>query len=229
MGASRDPLLAQLKKAFAASHGCDERTARRHFNRNSEEWQAFLSKQGREAARNLQAALPSTPAQAVAIQILGPASPAEIEKPSAVDTPDDQLPEPAKILKAQWRIYKQASEAWSRAVKEGDEIKAIALGQATIKAQDAFYKAKAKYDQWELDERRKIPATEFHAFRAQFVLPLVNLLRGLPAQLGVIMNPKDNAFAIRVGTEYMVGTVHPQIQRLIAALDDYAPEPQLAA
>ncbi len=223
MSASRSPLLADLKKAFAVAHLCNERTARRHFNRQSPEWQAFIAKQGIQAAKNIREAAPSSPAQATALQILGPVTPTGIERPSAADQPDESLPEPARMLKHQWEIYDHATRAWNRAIQEGDEIKALAFGQATIKAQDAYYKAKARHDQWELDERRKIPANEFLAFRAAFIQPLANLLRNLCFQLGPIMNPTDSAFAIRVGNEHMVATVHPQLTRMIDAMEDKIP------
>jgi hypothetical protein len=223
MAASRSPVLAQLKKTFAAAHGCDERTARRHFARLSPEWQTFIAKQGQEAAKHLSAAAPSTPSQATALQIMGPASPADITKPPVADTPDDQLPEPARILKQQWRIYDHAAKAWQAAIIAGDELGAISLGLTTIKAQDAYYKALARHDRWELDERRKIPADEFHSFRARFILPLANSLRSLVAQLAPIMNPKDTPFAMRHGQEYMIATFNPQLQSLIDDLETRAP------
>jgi hypothetical protein len=228
MAASRSPLLADLKKAFAIAHGLTERSARRHFNAQSELWQSFISKQGTEAAKNLTAAQRSTAVQATALQILGPASPATIEKPPVVDQPDEHLAEPQRILKQQWLIYDQASHAWHRALEAGDEVKSYALGQATIKALDAYYKAKSRHDQWELDDRKKVPFSELLAIHAQFLQPVANLIRNLCAQLGPIMNPKDTHYAIRAGNEYMVATVDPQITRIIDGMEEQLRLPSAA-
>lgn len=221
MAATRNPLLAQLKKTFAESHGCDERTARRHFNRNSEDWQAFIAKQGREAAELIGKAKACTEGQAVALQVLSPQG--VMEKPAVADEVEERLAEPERILKTQWEVYQQASAAWRKAMTDGNAIEAHMFGQATIKAQEAYYKAKARHAQWELDERQKIPAQEFHAFRAVFLLPLANLIRNLPAHLGPLMNPGDKAYAIRAGQEYIVGTFDPQLSRLISELDAHVP------
>lgn len=223
MAAPRSRLLADLKKAFAVSHGLDERTARRHYNTNSEKWQAYVAKQGIEAAKNLTASRPSAPAGAAALQMLSPASPAEMAPPGVESVPDDQLSAPARIMKQQWLIYTQASKAWRDAIVGGDEMKSLAFGQATIKAQDAYYKAKARHDQWELDERRKIPAGEFHAFRSAFILPLANFLRNLPAAVAHLVNPQNVPHAMRALDDYMITSGQPQIDRMISALDEQAP------
>lgn len=203
-------ILSDLKKRFAETHGLSERTARRHFNKNSPEWRAFRERERR--APNTESLTPCTVEQVAAFRQTGPAEP-----PRAGDS------EAELILSKQWAIWNQAGSAWERACVEGDDIRAHNFGQATIKALEAFYKAKSQFEQQETDNRQKIPLHEFHLFRVRALLPIANMIRNLAAQLGPVMNPQNAAFAIRAGEEYMIATVHPQIQKCIAALDEFAP------
>lgn len=215
-------MLAELKKAFALAHGCSVRTARREADANSEKWQRFVAQYGIDAAQKVMAAQPVTPAQAAAVQAMSPASPLGIEPPRQAAMPDPELSEPEKIVKQQWNIYAHASKAWRDAMQTGDTIGALAFGQATIKAQDAYYKALARLEQWEVTNRRLVPMSEFQA-----LLPLLssvfNLVRGFPAEIALVANTQSPQTARAAGEEWLQSRFRPQALALIDKLTDHSP------
>lgn len=217
MAAARPPIMADLKKAFAASHGCDVRTARRHANANSEQWQKFVAAYGMEAARKLDKAVPPAPAEAAALQAMSPASPLGLELPPQAWVPDEQLSEPERVVKQQWEIYKQAAKAWNAALQSGNEMGALALGQATIKAMDAYNKAQARLQVWQQENRRVIPMAEF-----QQLLPGLSavfaLLRNMPAELAQAANRTNPDQARAAANDWLTSRFHPAARGILEQL-----------
>lgn len=91
-----------------------------------------------------------------------------------------------------------------------------------------YDKALAKHQQWQIDNRRLIPANEFHAFRSGFLIPLRNMLKNMPAEAAPLVNPKDQQQAIRGGVEYLHQRLNPQIERALTALDALVPSLHLS-
>ena len=145
MGAARPRVMAELKKAFAVTCGCNVRTARRHADANSPEWQRFVANYGMQAAAKVHDGKPAAPAEAAAVQLISKAPPIA-DPPDVADIPDSALSQPELMVKTAWAIYKQASQSWDAAMKSGDAVGAMAFGQATIKAQDALYKAQRRLE-----------------------------------------------------------------------------------
>lgn len=215
-------MLAELKKAFAVAHACSVRTARRDADANSERWQRFVAQYGIEAAAKVLAAQPTTAAEAAAVQSLSPASIQGVDPPRQAAMPDPELSEPEKMVKQQWNIYAHASKAWRDAMQTGDTIGAMAFGQATIKAQDAYYKALARLEQWEVSNRRLVPMSEFQA-----LLPLLssvfNLVRGFPAEIAIVANGQSPQTARAAGEDWLQTRFKPQALALLDKLTDQQP------
>lgn len=224
MAASRNPLLASLKKAFAVAHGCDERTARRHANKNSAEWQAFVAKTGMAAAEKITASEPAsttppTDAEVGAIQVLSPASPSQVMPPPQASRADVELSEPERIVKMQWNIYVQASKSWQAAMKSQDMMAASAFGLSASKALDTYYRALARLEEWQVRMRRLVPFEEF-----QSLLPAMEgtfaLLRAFPAELALEANPSNPALARDAGERWLAARFQPQADALLRKLEE---------
>lgn len=218
--------MASLKKTFAVAHGCDERTARRHANANSQKWQEFVAKAGMAAAQKLDGSgenppPPPTTAEAVALQVLSPASPADVTPPAQASKPDSELSQPEKIVKQQWNIYAQASKAWLQAMKDQNEIAALNFGVAATKALDAYYRALAKFEAWQVATRRLIPFDEVQAL-FPIMEALFDMLRTFPAEIALEANPTNPALARRVGEEWLASRFNPQARAFLEKIDDCA-------
>lgn len=221
MAAPRDRIMAEAVKAYAAAHGLSERQGRRDRNANTERWQAFVRKWGGEAAKKIRAGEPVAAAEAAAVQILSPASPVEVSPPEFRWQPDEKLSPAELMVKQAWQIYDESRKAWKAAFQEGDAMKAMAMGQAVIKAQASYYQAQARLQAWEAETRRVVPLAEVQALLAEFVLPLGALLENCTVELAVAMNPNDTAFALRQGESYKEQRIVPVVKRAIEAFDAY--------
>jgi hypothetical protein len=212
--------MASLKKAYAAAHGCDERTARRHFNSNSESWQKFIAKTGMAAAEKVKpGGEPPADSEAAALQVLSPASPSDVKPPPEASRPDSELSQPEKIVKQQWAIYAQASKAWLQAMKEQDSIGALNFGLAANKALDTYYRALARLEAWQLSSRRLIPWDEFQALQP-IMESLFEMLRSFPAEIALEANPQNPSLARRVAEDWLAHRFNPQAQSFLAKIED---------
>lgn len=222
MAASRNPLLASLKQTFALAYGCDVRTARRHCNANSAKWQEFIARSGMAAAQKIRKpeAPPPTDAEAVALQVLSPASPPPSAPPQA-SQPDAELSLPEKIVKQQWNIYAQASRAWLQAMKDQNELAALNFGIATTKALDAYYRALAKFEAWQVSMRRYIAFDEVQAL-FPIMEALFDLIRAIPAEIALEANPTNPALARRAAEEWLANRFNPQARSFLQKIEDTA-------
>jgi hypothetical protein len=207
------------KRRFAAHHGFSTRTAHRHLLADSELWRNFRGRTEPGAAPKMETIVSKPrkgkPATVAPMKVLT----ADILPPAVASIPDAELCEHALMVKAHWGIWWHASQSWQAAIQRQDEYAAVQFGQVIIKAMEAYYKAKAAYEQHELDEREKFPASDLAELRTEFFIPLGNMLRHLPFQLAPAVNPLDIPHAIKAGTEYMLAHVQPEIDRLLDAME----------
>jgi hypothetical protein len=205
MAAPRDKLLAEQKKKFAAAHNISERQARNHFNSNSELWQRY--KEG--------SPLSTIPESALSVP--EPASPTDVLPPQSEPMVDDEsLPPPVRMERLQWDVYDHARKEF-RAAIPGNTIDAIQLGKITVIAQDAYYKAHAKLEEWRIQQGQMVPEAKFTALANEFLTPLANIMSAAIPELAALMNPTDAAYALRAGREYEASRLKPQIEKAIAA------------
>lgn len=213
--------MAGLKKAFAAAHSCDERTARRHYNANSEKWQVFVAKAGMAAAEKLSNTReePPTDAEAVAVQVLSPSSPAEVKQPAVARLPDSELSQHERIVKDQWSIYDQASKAWLNAFKAQDQTGALAFGLAVSKALDSYYRASERLDKWQAANRRVIPFEEFQTLQP-IMEALFEMIRSFPAEIALEANPTNPSLARDAGQKWLAHRFGPAADSFLQKLQD---------
>lgn len=221
--------MAAVIKAYALSIGKDVRTAQRHAASNHPDWVRF-NQTTMIAAVSQPAAQPMTHAQVGVMASTSTLAPPAM--PEELRAPDAQLAEPERMLKASWLLWSKHFDMWLRCLggkdKMGHDIPpdpAMACVQANmlIKLRADYEKALQKHTQWQIDNRRLIPANEFAAFRSAFLIPLRNMLDNMPAEAAPLMNPQDQQQAIRGGREWLSSRLAPQIAQAIAALDAMAP------
>ena len=230
MNGTKDRAFAAVLKAYAASAGVSLRTAQRHAKGGTDDWKRFS-----QATMVAGVSKPSTePMTAVEVTVLASASPlAPPKMPESVDRPVEELAEPERILRAVWEMWAEHFAMWKRCLggyEKGtgkemprDEPMACVHASMLIKLRVDYDKALQKHTQWEIDQRRLIPANEFHAFRSGFLIPLRNMMANMPAEMAPMVNPSDQQTAIKGGTEYLICRLYPQISQCIDALDRLTP------
>lgn len=220
MAAPRDPLLAKVKKAFAAAHGCDERTARRHCNKRSEQWQAFLAKMAMDGGIKAVAHQPMSEGEAAAIITVSPAMPTEQVLPPVFDhDSSSHLSEVEQMEKQNWVIWRESRKAWETALKAGDAMNAIALGHACIKAQDAYVKSQKRRMEWEQENRRVVPMSEFQAL-VPVLASVFALMRNMPAELAPTANRSNPEQARAAGNDWLMQRFMPAAHEVLQKLNE---------
>ena len=119
-------------------------------------------------------------------------------------------------------------KAWRGFAAQGDSDLALSHAAACVKLRESYEKALVKFQQWEIEQRRLIPLNEFAAMRAEFVIPLANLLGNLPAELGPQVNPQQPGHAMNRISEYLQTRLQPAIKHLLDNLEGYAPRESAA-
>lgn len=170
---------------------------------------------------------PATPVEAVVMERLSPNRP---PTQSPVDNrPDSELSEPELVLKATYNMWVWSYKQW-QATYRLDVGAALSHMAAALKSREAYEKALEKLTAWQIEQRRLIPGEEFTAFRAEFVIPLSNALRGIPQELATEVNPSNPGHARAVLDDFLLNRLSPLIISLIDNLDTYAfPSPEKAA
>ncbi len=235
MTGTKDRAFAAVLKAYASSTGVSVRTAQRHARSGHQDWKRFSQATMVSAVTRSE----REPMSAVEVAVMASASPlAPPELPEAVRRDESELAEPERMLRAAWELWSQHFAMWRQCLggkdpktKEDlprDPAMACVQANMLMKLRGDYDKALAKYTQWQIDNRRLIPANEFHAFRSAFLIPLRNLLGNMPAEAAALVNPRDQQQAIKGGTEYLVNRLYPQIQQCLDALDQLTPRLQAA-
>jgi hypothetical protein len=233
---SKDRAFAAVLKAYATSTGISLRTAQRHAKSGHPDWKRF----SQATMVSAMAKPPTEPMTSVEVSVIAAASPlAPPAPPASVHQDQSLLSEPEQMRNAAWSMWWEHFQMWRFCLggTEKDTGKAIprdvamagAQAMLLMKLRADYDKALQKFTQWEIDQRRLIPANEFHAFRSSFIIPLRNMLANMPAEAAVLVNPANQQQAIRGGTEYLLNRLYPQIQQCLDALDEFAPEGQRAA
>ena len=230
MSGTKDRAFAGVLKAYASSAGISLRTAQRHAKGQTDDWRRFsqatmVSAVSRSAGE---------PMSHVEVQVLAHSSPlAPPPPPAALQRASDDLAEPERMLAAAWSLWAEHFSMWQRCLgghEKGtgralprDDAMACVHASMLIKLRADYDKALQKHTQWQIDQRRLIPANEFHAFRSGFLIPLRNMLSNMPAEQAALVNPTNQQQAIRGATEYLINRLYPQIQQCIEGLDHLTP------
>lgn len=219
---------AAVLAAYAASIGKNVRTAQRHANEGHPDFLRFAQGQAGENIARQSGQISVPPVTADAAALMPP------EMPPEVATPDDQLSETGLMLKMAWTMWKSHAEQWRVArggwmQKDGkpaptEHAMMLCHAKIIIDLRKAYNDAALKHQQWLVDNRRLIPVNEFEQFRAEFLLPLTSLMRNMPAEAAPLMNPQNQALAIRGGNDWLQQRFMPQVNRLIERLSAFAPQ-----
>jgi hypothetical protein len=221
MKGSKDRSFAALKQMFSVQRGISLRTAQRHADKNHPDWQAFVGQQAVGAMIKPEKKM-SAP-QVAAVAMLNPNLASDKDAPPEVDD-DDSLPEPLRIRAIQWRIYKIASESWKAALRDYGALDArvAVLGLSTIKAMEAYRKAQAQAEQYEVSMRTLIPSSEFQA-----TLPLLNsvfaIVRNMPAEVAMQANSTSPGIARAAHEDWLRNQFGPAARELVEKWSQYAP------
>jgi hypothetical protein len=234
MAATKSRAMAAVVRAYALSIGKSLRTAQRHVEENHPDWVRF-NQTTMIAAVSQPVTQPMSQAQVGVMASASPLAPPDL--PSELRVPDSQLAEPERMLKASWMLWSQHFEMWLRCLGGVDKLgatippdQAMACVHANmlIKLRADYEKAVQKHTQWLIDTRRLISANEFATFRSGFLIPLRNLMQNMPAEAAPLMNPQDQATAIRGGNNWLLNRFNPQLQQAIDALDQLCPSARAA-
>ena len=214
----KDRAFAKLIQAYAASIGQGVRTAQRHAKKEHPDWVRFVQGQ---AVMVVKDSRPAAPEQVAALASMSPVRPPD-EDPTSGKA-EVELSEPEMVLRATFEMWQAHFDSWKKCLggKERDDGMALSHAAACVKLRESYEKALQKFSQWEIEQRRVIPVNEFAAMRSEFVVPLGNLLAGLPAELAVMVNPKDPQFALAAMNGYLQSRLQPAIERLIGGMETY--------
>lgn len=216
---------AEVLRAYAASIGKDVRTAQRHAAAGNAEFLRFAQVSAVEGVK------PREVTMTVVTESHAMAPP---EAPKEVDVPDAELSETGQLLKATWLMWAEHYARWKynrggfrdalgKLVEPNDAMMCV-HAKLIMDLRKAFMDAQTKHQQWEIDNRRLIPANEFHTFRAEFLIPLRNILKNMPAEMAGLVNPHNQSQAIEGGRQYLQQRLMPQIQRMLDGMSNLTPK-----
>lgn len=236
MSGPKDRAFAGVLKAYANSTGHSVRTAQRHAKSGHPDWKRF-SQATMVSAMQKPAHEPLTAVESTVIAVASPLAPPP--PPDSIHLDQSQLPEPEQMRNAAWAMWAEHFAMWRQClggtekgtgrVIQRDVAMAGAQAGLLMKLRADYDKALQKHTQWQIEQRRLIPANEFHAYRSGFLIPLRNMLANMPAEQAALVNPANQQQAIRGGTEYLLARLMPQIQQCIDGLDHLTPQMQAAA
>lgn len=230
MSGTKDRAFAAVLKAYAASIGGSVRTAQRHAKSQHPDWKRF----SQATMVSAMARPASEPMSHTEVTVLASASPlAPPAPPASVHRDPSELAEPERMLAASWSLWAEHFGMWQRCLgghEKGtgkplprDDAMACVHANMLIKLRADYDRALQKHTQWQIDQRRIIPANEFHAFRSGFLIPLRNMLSNMPAEQAALVNPNNQQQAIKGATDYLINRLMPQIQQCIDSLDQITP------
>ncbi len=142
--------------------------------------------------------------------------------PPDYDLPQSEMPDPLQMRQTQWNIYNNASISWNAAIKDygACDARVLMLGQAVIKAQQAYDIACKKAEQYEISERRLIPSSEFQA-----VLPLLvsvfSLIKNMPAEIAMQANTANPLAARQAAEDWLRNNFQPAAREVLTKFCDY--------
>ena len=219
---------APVLKAYAASIGANVRTAQRHAGSDHPDFVRFSRGMAGENATRQTTDLAIPPPVSAECSALSPPDP-----PCEVKMDDEALSETGRMLKAAWIMWQSHYREWITCrggfknrlnqIVATDHPMMLMHAKMLIELRKAYNDAFAKHQAWQVDNRRLIPVNEFHAFRSEFLLPVTNLMRNMPAEAAGLMNPQNQQQAIRGGTEWIQSRFMPAVQRMLEGLAALAP------
>jgi hypothetical protein len=208
---------SDLRQAYAAASGVTLRTAQRHQRSNHPDWQRFIGVTAGQAVKR--GAIEK--ADAAALAAVSPHRPEEEPRFYEVDEKDLA---PAQINeKRAWEIHRRTFEEWRRQLEgvHGEPIIALAFAKELPRLREDYEKARAARERWEIEQRRLIPSHEFERFVGQFLIPLAELLKNLPVELPVMMNPDNPSYARERVLEWLRGKAELQISEMLRGADEF--------
>jgi hypothetical protein len=203
---------SDLRQAYAAASGVTLRTAQRHQRSNHPDWQRFIGVTAGQAVKR--GAIEK--ADAAALAAVSPHRPEEA--PGFYQEDERELAPPQINEKRAWEIHDRTFRAWREQLDsiKGEPVVALVYAKELPKLREDYEKARAARERWEIEQRRLIPLHEFTEFVGQFLVPLAELLRNLPVELPVIVNPQDPNTARNRILDWLRTKAEPQIEAMLA-------------
>ena len=208
---------SDLRQAYAAASGVTLRTAQRHQRSNHPDWQRFIGVTAGQAVKRGVV----EKAEAVALAAVSPHRPEEA--PGFYQEDERELAPPQINEKRAWEIHDRTFRAWREQLDsiKGEPVVALVYAKELPKLREDYEKARAARERWEIEQRRLIPSHEFERFVGQFLIPLAELLKNLPVELPVMMNPDNPAYARERVLEWLRGKAEPQISEMLRGADEF--------
>lgn len=216
---------AAVLQAYAASIGANVRTAQRHASAGNPDFLRFAQGQ---AGENVLRVVPSEVVAPVDTALAPPQAPPEVQMR------DEDLSETGRMLKAAWQMWASHYADWS--VCRGgykdkfgkdvppDRPMMIMNAKLLIDLRKDYALAAAKHQAWQVDHRRLIPINEFERLRAEFILPMTNMIRNMPAEAAPLMNPQNQSVAISGGQQWLRERFMPAVQQLLDGFASMMPQ-----
>lgn len=218
--ATKDRGLAQQKRAYMKATGKSLRQAQRDAATNAEPWKAFTQNLASCGARARLSTEGPGKGTAGAFSIIPPGKPTVTVE--GLWELDESLPAPERMVKAHLVMWQHHYNAWRAEMGEGGSPElALSHAAATMKAREAYEKAKTKLEQAQAAARHVVPMTEFQVLRRGFLIPLAKMLKNIPAEIAALVNPDNPTFARERAEHWLVDKLQPQIVATIHAASQY--------
>lgn len=209
---------SSLRRAYAAAMGVTSRTAQRHQKDDHPDWARFLGKTAGDALKR--GAI--EPAAATALAAVSPSRPEE--RPAFYDHADDGLSVEQLEEKRAWEIHDRTFRTWQDMMGDmrTEAVVSLAFARELPKLRENYEKAKSARVRWEVEQRLMIPAHEFEGFVGKFVVPLAEMLKSLPSELAVLVNPDNPGVARERLMEWLRSKMEPAIQGMLKGAEEFA-------
>jgi hypothetical protein len=208
---------SDLRQAYAAASGVTLRTAQRHQRSNHPDWQRFIGVTAGQAVKR--GAIEK--AEVAALAAVSPHRPEE--RPIFCEVDERDLAPPQIQYKRAWEIHQRTFEEWQRQLDgiNGSPIVALAFAKELPRLREDCEKAHAALKKWEVEQRMIITRGEFERFVGEFILPLAEMLKNLPVELPVLMNPDNPGYAREQCLVWQRGKAEPQISEMLRGADEF--------
>jgi hypothetical protein len=206
---------SDLRRAYAVAAGVTARTAQRHERARHPDWLKFIGATAAEGVKRRERDGAMAASEATALAAVSPSRPEETPQFYAV--PDSELSVVQLHEKRAWQIHDQTFRTWQEMLVEmkSDPVMALGFARELPRLREDYEKARAAREKWELEQRRLIPLHEFEAFVGQFMVPIGELLKNLPVELPVLMNPEAPGLARDRLIEWLRDKAAPQIEEML--------------
>jgi hypothetical protein len=198
--------------------GVTLRTAQRHQSGKHPDWEKFI---GATAAAGVKRGGAMAAEEVTALAAMSPSRPED--RADFYDVEETDLSPTQRNEKRAWEVHRRMFETWREQLEgiKAEPIIALAFAKELPKLREDYEKARAARERWEIEQRRLIPSHEFERFVGQFLVPLAELLKSLPVELPVLLNPDNPAHARESMIEWLRSKAEPQIREMLKGADDF--------